>query len=122
MGPAPAGQPRRRRDRRPRRRHGVLRRPLAGPDPDRIAVAALGLAAAGLTLALAVAGQPITALAAGASLGTAAAAAVEVTARLRCGRWLADPPAPPSAAPAASGGACQRRPGIAPHPPGSTVL
>jgi len=58
-----------------------------------IAAAALGLAAAGLTLALAVAGQPFTALAAGASLGTAVAAMVEVTARLRCGHWLADPPA-----------------------------
>jgi Na+-transporting methylmalonyl-CoA/oxaloacetate decarboxylase gamma subunit len=39
-----------------------------------IAVAALGLATAGLTLALAVAGQPFTALVAGASLGTAVAA------------------------------------------------
>jgi hypothetical protein len=58
-----------------------------------IAVAALGLAAAGLTLALAVAGQPFTALVAGASLGTAIAATVEAAARLRCGRWLADPPA-----------------------------
>lgn len=55
--------------------------------------AALGLAAAGLTLALAVAGQPFTALAAGASLGTAVAAMVEAAARLRRGRWLADPPA-----------------------------
>ena len=53
--------------------------------------AALGLAAAGLTLVLAVAGQPFTALVAGASLGTAAAM-VEAAARLRCGRWLADPP------------------------------
>ena len=52
-----------------------------------------GLAAAGLTLALAVAGQPFTALVAGASLGTAIAAAVEAAARLRWGRWLADPPA-----------------------------
>ena len=58
-----------------------------------LAVAALGLAAVGLTLALAVAGQPFTALVAGASLGTAVAAAVEVVARLRCGLWLADPPA-----------------------------
>jgi membrane protein DedA with SNARE-associated domain len=58
-----------------------------------IAAAALGLAAAGLTLALAVAGQPFTALVAGASLGTAVAAMVEAAARLRCGRWLADPPA-----------------------------
>jgi hypothetical protein len=58
-----------------------------------IAAAALGLAAAGLTLALAVAGQPFTALVAGASLGTAIAAAVEAAARLRWGRWLADPPA-----------------------------
>ncbi len=58
-----------------------------------IAAVALGLAAAGFTLALAVAGQPFTALAAGASLGTAVAAMVEVTARVRCGRWLADPPA-----------------------------
>jgi membrane protein DedA with SNARE-associated domain len=58
-----------------------------------IAVAALGLAAVGLTLALAVAGQPFTALAAGASLGAALAATVEAAARLRCGRWLADPPA-----------------------------
>ena len=58
-----------------------------------IAAFALGLPAAGLTLALAVAGQPFTALAAGASLGTAVAATVEITARLRCGRWLADPPA-----------------------------
>jgi hypothetical protein len=57
-----------------------------------IAAAALGLAAAGLTLALAVAGQPFTALAAGASLCTAVAATVEIAARLRCGRWLADPP------------------------------
>jgi hypothetical protein len=58
-----------------------------------IAAFALGLPAAGLTLALAVAGQPFTVLVAGASLGTAVAATVEITARLRCGRWLADPPA-----------------------------
>jgi len=58
-----------------------------------IAAAALGLAATSLTVALAVAGQPFTALAAGASLGTAVAATVEIAARLRCGRWLADPPA-----------------------------
>jgi hypothetical protein len=58
-----------------------------------ITAAALSLAAAGLTLALAVAGQPFTALVAGASLGTAVAAAVEASARLRWGRWLADPPA-----------------------------
>jgi membrane-associated protein len=58
-----------------------------------LAAIALGLAAAGLTLALAVAGQPFTALVAGASLGAAVAAMVEAAARLRCGRWLADPPA-----------------------------
>ena len=58
-----------------------------------IAAAVLGLAAAGLTVTLAVAGQPFTALVAGASLGTAVAATVEAATRLRCGRWLADPPA-----------------------------
>jgi membrane-associated protein len=58
------------------------------------AAAVIGLAAAGLALALALAGQPFTALGAGASLGTAIAAAVEAVTRLRCGRWLADPPPP----------------------------
>jgi EmrB/QacA subfamily drug resistance transporter len=57
-----------------------------------ITTAVVVVAAAGLTVSLAIAGQPFTAVAAGACLGTAVAAAVDAAARMRWGRWLADPP------------------------------
>lgn len=94
LGPAPPGQPRCRRGRRASRRHGAVRRPLAGPRQDRDRLAAAAAAAASLVAALAIAGQPFTALAAGACLGTAVTATVEAASRLPWGRWLADPPRP----------------------------
>lgn len=64
-----------------------------------IAAAVAAAVAAIVAVALTVAGQPFTAVAAGACLGAAVAMSVEAAARVRWGRWLADPPRAPRAPP-----------------------
>ena len=72
----------------------------AGAARTGITAAVAGAVAAIMAMALTVAGQPFTAVAAGACLGAAIAVSVEAAARVRWGRWLADPPPARHAPPA----------------------